>query len=71
MDPIKTTTGSEKKTRVTVAEELQRFESKISQGMSQRRAANAIGIPRGTLLRWQERSAKIPLPKATIERHDK
>lgn len=67
MDSIKTTTGPEKKTRVTVAKELQRFESKISQGMSQRRAANAIGIPRGTLLRWQERSAKIPLPKATID----
>lgn len=67
MDLKKTTTGSTKKTRITKAEELQRFEAKILQGMSQRRAAKAVGVPRGTLRRWQERLENIPLPKSTID----
>ena len=58
---------SSKKTRITKTEELQRFEAKILQGMSQRRAAKEIGVPRGTLLRWQERLENIPLPKPTID----
>jgi Family of unknown function (DUF6399) len=67
MDLKKTTTGSKKKTRITMAEELQLFETKILQGMSQRKASKAVGVPRGTLLRWQERLANIPLPKSIID----
>lgn len=39
---LKTTASLNKKTRITMAEELQRFEAKILQGMSQRRAAKAV-----------------------------
>ncbi len=66
MDPRKTT-GKEKKTRKTIAEELLQYESNLLQGMSQRRAADKVGTPRGSLLRWQNRSANIPLPQSTID----
>lgn len=67
MDLRKTTTGSGKKTRKTMAEELLRYEANRLQGMSQRQAANNVGISRGTLLRWQDRAANIPLPQSTID----
>ena len=66
MDLRKTTTGSEKKARKTKTEQLMQYEAHLSRGMSQRRAANKIGIPRGTLLRWQKRPVNIPLPQTTI-----
>ena len=55
MDLVKTTTGSEKKIRLTQAEKLQAFEEKLSRGMSQRKAANLLGIARKTLLDWKDR----------------
>jgi hypothetical protein len=67
MDLRKTTTGLEKKARKTMAEELLRYEANLLQGMSQRQAANNVGTARGTLLRWQDRAAKIPLPKPAID----
>jgi hypothetical protein len=67
MDPMETTTGSEKKTRLTMAEKLQRFEANLSRGMSQRRAANDVGVARGTLLDWKNRTETIPLSKPTVD----
>ena len=49
-----------------MAEELLQYEANLLQGISQRRAADKVGTPRGTLLRWQERSVNIPMPKSTI-----
>ena len=67
MDLKKTTTGPEKKIRLIMAKKLQQFEVNLSRGMSQRRASQAIGVPRGTLLRWQDRSEKIPLSQPIID----
>jgi len=50
-----------------MAENLQAFEANLARGMSQRRAANKVGIARGTLLDWKNRSKNIPLPKATVD----
>ena len=66
MDLKKTATKSGKKLRLTMAEKLQSFEANLARGMSQRRAANEVGIARGTLLDWKNRSEKIPLSKPTI-----
>lgn len=67
MDLIKTTTGSEKKARITIAEQILQFEEKVSRGVSQRKAARDIGVAKSTLLYWQERSKQIPLSQATID----
>ena len=67
MDLIKTTTGSEKKTRITIAEQFSQFEEKVSRGISQRKAANDIGVAKSTLQYWKERSTQIPLSRATID----
>ncbi|MDP3705740.1 MAG: hypothetical protein Q8R24_07495 [Legionellaceae bacterium] len=66
MDLPKTTTGLEKKERLTMAEKLQQFEANLSRGMSQRRASNDVGIARGTLLDWKDRVESIPLSKLTV-----
>ena len=50
-----------------MAEKLQRFEANLSRGMSQRQAANDVGVARGTLLDWKDRAEKIPLSKQTID----
>lgn len=50
-----------------MAEELSQYEANLLQGMSQRQAANDIGTARGTLLRWQNRTSKIPLSKPVID----
>lgn len=39
----------------------------LSRGMSQRRAANDVGVARGTLLDWKDRTEKIPLSKKTVD----
>lgn len=67
MDLIKTTTGSEKKTRITIAEQFSQFEEKVSRGISQRKAAHDIGVAKSTLQYWKERAAQIPLSRATID----
>lgn len=67
MDLSKTTSGSEKKTRLIMAEKLQQFEANLSRGMSQRRAANDVGIARGSLLDWKDRVEAIPLSKPTVD----
>jgi len=66
MDFTKTTIASEKKTRLEVAEGLLQYISNVSQGMSQRDAAEEIDIPRGTLLYWKNRKTKIPLSQSTV-----
>ena len=35
--------------------------------MSQRRAANDVGVARGTLLDWKNRTETIPLSKPTVD----
>ena len=67
MDLRKTTTGSEKKIRLTQAEKLQNFEAKLARGMSQRRAANEVGIARKTMIDWKNRAEKKPLSKPTVD----
>jgi Family of unknown function (DUF6399) len=67
MDPRKTTTGLEKNSRITIAEKLSVFEEKLAQGKSQRKAAKSLGISRGTLLHWKNRTTQIPLSQTTID----
>lgn len=67
MDLRKTTTETEKKVRLTMAETLQAFEANLARGMSQRQAANKVGIARSTLLDWKNRSANIPLSRRTVD----
>ena len=66
MDLRQTTIGSDKKIRLTMAEKLQQFETNLSRGMSQRRAANEVGLARSTLLDWKDRAEKNPLSKQTV-----
>lgn len=67
MDLEKTTTETAKKLRLSMAEKLQTFEANLARGMSQRRAANKVGIARGTLLDWKNRAENIPLSKPTVD----
>lgn len=67
MNTGKTATGAKKKIRLTIAEKLQAFEAHLARGMSQRRAATQVGIARGTLLDWENRSDSIPLSKPTVD----
>lgn len=67
MDLRKTTTGPEKKERLTIAEKLQFFEANLAGGMSQRKAASKVGIARSTLLDWKNRTDNIPLSKPTVD----
>jgi len=67
MDLIKTTIGIEKKTRLTIAERLLEYKTHLSQGMSQRDAAQETGVSRETLLYWESRTTKIPLSKSTVD----
>lgn len=67
MDFQKTTIGPENKTRVFEAERLTQYKTYLAQGMSQRDAADMIGIPRKTLQHWNTRPNQIPLSKAVID----
>src|SRR5580692_2778911 len=66
MDLYKRAIGPKKKTRLNRAEKFLHYKL-LSQSMSQRKAANEVGVARSTLQNWQTRTANIPLPKSTIE----
>jgi len=66
MDLRQTTTGPEKKIRLIQAEKLQSFEAKLARGISQRKAADEVGVARKTLIDWKNRVGKNPLSKQTV-----
>jgi PAS domain-containing protein len=66
MDLRNTAIDSREKIRLVAAKQLSQFNSKLSQGTTQREAAQVVGIPRSTLLHWKKRTSQIPLSKPTI-----
>lgn len=66
MDLQERTTGPKKKTRIDMSEKFVHYKT-LMQSMSERRAANEVGVARSTLQDWQTRTRNIPLSKSTIE----
>jgi transposase len=66
MDLHERTTGPQKKDRIDRAEKFLHYQTLV-QSMSQRKAANEVGVARSTLQDWQTRTTNISLSKSTIE----
>lgn len=61
------TKKSEQYNRKLVAINLADYEAQLKSGKAQRNAAEALGIPRGTLNEWKDRKDKIPYAKSVID----
>jgi hypothetical protein len=60
------TKKSEQYNRKLVAINLADYEAQLKSGKAQRNAAEALGIPRGTLNEWKDRKDKIPYAKSAL-----
>jgi hypothetical protein len=66
MDLHERTTGAKKNNRIEMSEKFLRYKA-LSNSLSQRKAANTVGVSRSTLQDCQTRTKAIPLSKSTIE----
>jgi hypothetical protein len=66
MDLQERATGPKEKARIDMSEKVMHYKTLI-QSMSERKAANQVGVARSTLQDWQTRTRNIPLSKSTVE----
>jgi hypothetical protein len=66
MEYTESTSDQIKKNRMLNATYLSKIEHNIKSGMSQRQAANHVGVARSSARHWKSRASKIPLPSTVV-----